>query len=400
VSPLNDQLSTIHYFMSNEYVQSNYEELDHVAQRFARQAELTAQMLQRLKQQSEALRNSWEGKAADAFSREMGTVLLPGVKRLHQAQVQARTTIQAIKQTMENAENEAAGLFRATPTGGGMGDGGMDAGAGTSNPGLMNASMTGGMGGGGMSNVVNAFMSTPAGGGSGAESFPASMGGGGLDNGGDSPSTDSSGSGGGGGGSDSATPTAEAGSTEGTTTGADAGGDTAATEPEATITFGANANQAIVSDHTRGVLNDILQTSNNDSATITSTARTVEDQARIMYGNIERQGVAEQKRLYGVNGDKVIDAYVAAKAEGLGEMEIRARMVEKINELGPTNVSKHLADPAVLNVIDVSPNSIANREEFEAAVRADPRVSKFLTPSDGDPAYHIEIPQPQNDSEE
>ena len=112
-----------------------------------------------------------------------------------------------------------------------------------------------------------------------------------------------------------------------------------------------------------------------------------------MYGNIESQGVAEQKRLYGRYGDQVIDAYVAAKAEGKSEMEIRAAMVAKINELGPTNVSKHLADPNVLNVIDVSPNSIADREAFEAAVRADPRVSKFLTPSDGDPAYHIEIPQ-------
>jgi hypothetical protein len=171
------------------------------------------------------------------------------------------------------------------------------------------------------------------------------------------------------------------------------------TQTPATITFGANANQAIVSEHTRGVLSDILNTSDNSSATITSTARTVDDQARIMYGNIESQGVAEQKRLYGRFGDQVIDTYVAAKAEGKTEMEIRALMVAKINELGPGNVSKHLADPAVLNVIDVSPNSITNREEFEAAVRADPRVSRFLTPSDGDPAYHIEIPQPQNESE-
>lgn len=368
--------------MGNEYVQSNYEELEQVAQRFGKQAELTAQLFQRLKQQSETLRRSWEGKAADAFSREMGSVLLPGIKRLQEAQAEARATVQAIKAKMASAESEAAGLFRATATNGGTGGG---------DSGVIPAGMTGGM-----ATPINAFMGNSAG--SGVGTFPSSMGGGGLDNGGDSGSADVTGGGGGGGGSDAGA-TAEAAATEAGSTASE--GDTAAegegtATEQATITFGANANQAIVSEHTRTVLNDILQASGNDSATITSTARTVEDQARIMYGNIERQGVDEQKRLYGKNGDKVIDAYVAAKAEGLGEMEIRARMVAKINELGPTNVSKHLADPAVLNVIDVSPNSISDREAFEAAVRADPRVSKFLTPGDGDPAYHIEIPQNGN----
>jgi WXG100 family type VII secretion target len=379
--------------MSNEYVQSNYEALDTIAQRFGKQAELTAQMLQRLKQQSEKLRSTWEGRAADAFTREMTTVLLPGVKRLHQAHVQARATVLAIKQTMETAESEAAGLFRGTSDGGSSGggfsgamvDGVANTGGGFSSTvadgaggsggfgGAIPASMGGGGAGGGFSNAV--FDGATDGGMGGtfvrAASFTTpegGMGGGGLENG--------SGDGGGGDTSTDAT-------------------STTTTQNEPTITFGARANQDVVSEHSRGVLSDILEESGNSSATITSTARTVEDQARIMYGNIERDGVAEQKRLYGSNGDKVIDAYVAAKAEGLDEMGIRTRMVEKINELGPTNVSKHLADPNVLNVIDVSPNSIADREAFEAAVRADPRVSKFLTPSDGDPAYHIEIPQPQ-----
>lgn len=366
--------------MSNEYVQSNYEDLDRIAQRFDKQAELTAQMLQQLKQKSERLRSTWQGKAADAFTREMGTVLLPGVKRLHQAHVQARTTVLAIRKTMEAAEHEAAGLFRSTGTEGaanGDGFGGAISEGGTTPGNGFSGALAGGASGteGGFSNAVFSDTTDSGTGGTfvraaamGTDMPSEGMGGGGLENGGGA---------------------GDSGATEATAP-------TTADEP--TITFGTRANQDVVSTHTRDVLSDILQESGNSSATITSTARTVEDQARIMYGNIERDGVAEQKRLYGVNGDKVIDAYVAAKAEGLDEMGIRARMVAKINELGPTNVSKHLADPNVLNVIDVSPASIADREAFEAAVRADPRVSKFLTPGDGDPAYHIEIPQPQDAS--
>jgi len=339
--------------MSTEYVQSNYEELDKVAQRFAKQAEVTAQLVQRLKQQSEALRKSWEGTAADAFTREMGTVLLPGVKRLHQAQVQAQNTIQAISRTMEQAESEAAALFRSTPNG-----------VGSAEAGASINSETDGTGRNGNGSTI--ATSAPSGTGDSSNAFAAAamrgMGGGGLANGGATPVM--------------------------------ANAQAAQTKAPA-ITFGTNANQAGVSTHSRGVLNDLLQKSKNSSATITSTARTVQDQARIMYGNIESQGVATQKKLYGPNGDKVIDVYVKGKAEGKSQSEIRALMVAKINALGPTNVSKHLADPAVLNVIDISPNSIKNRAAFEAAVRADPRVSKFLTPSDGDPAYHIEIPQPK-----
>ncbi len=356
--------------MSNEYVQSNYEELEQVAGRFAKQAELTEQLLQRLKQKSETLRTSWAGTAADAFHREMGTVLLPGVQRLQQAQVQAHRTIKSIQQTMNQAETEAAALFRATPGGSGGAGGAFVQGAMAASGGAGGAFAGGAANGGAVHTIKAAFTGgaedtvnsgvSPTGAGNSAME---GMGGGGLNNGDGDTQVNS-----------------------------------AAQTNTASLTFGKNASQAGVSAHSRTVLNDILNNSKNSSATITSTARTVEDQARIMYGNIESQGVAKQKQLYGPNGDKVIDVYVKGKAAGKSQMEIRALMVAKINALGPTNVSKHLADPSVLNVVDISPTSIKNRAAFEAAVRADPRVSKFLTPGDGDPAYHIEIPQPQNGS--
>jgi hypothetical protein len=40
----------------------------------------------------------------------------------------------------------------------------------------------------------------------------------------------------------------------------------------------------------------------------------------------------------------------------------------------------------------VAPSSIAKKAAFEKAVKADRRVSKFITPP-LDPGYHLEIPQ-------
>lgn len=164
---------------------------------------------------------------------------------------------------------------------------------------------------------------------------------------------------------------------------------------EGTLNFGADADQGAVSDHSRQVLRDIMKAAKLDSVTITSTARTPHRQALAMFENIESNGVASQKALYGPNGDKVIDVYVAEHAAGKSQAEIITAMEAKINELGPGNVSRHLADPSTMNVIDIAPSQIADKPAFEAAVAEDSRVSKFLKPPN-DPAYHLEIPQPKN----
>ena len=74
-------------------------------------------------------------------------------------------------------------------------------------------------------------------------------------------------------------------------------------------------------------------------------------------------------------------------------------MENKINELGPGNVSHHCSDPNEVNVIDIDPKSIKNPSEFESKVREHIDI-RLLTPKDKDPAYHLEIPQPiKNDIE-
>jgi hypothetical protein len=150
-----------------------------------------------------------------------------------------------------------------------------------------------------------------------------------------------------------------------------------------------------VSAYSKKVLEEIMQKSGVPKITVTSTARTASEQARIMYENIERHGLDHQKKLYGPYGDKVIDVYPSLKKQGKTKAEIISGMTAKISSLGPSKVSRHAGDPNKLNVVDIAPSSInlALRKKFENAVKGDSRVSKFLGPP-GDPAYHIEIPQP------
>ena len=164
-----------------------------------------------------------------------------------------------------------------------------------------------------------------------------------------------------------------------------------------TINFGPNANQSVVSTHSKTILTEILNHAGLDECSITSTSRTPADQARVMFNNLEAHGVAAQKALYAAAGDQVIDVYSARKAEGKTAAQIKSAMEVKINAIGPDKVSHHCADPAKLNVVDISPLSIANKHAFENAVnvaRNSGKVSRFITPNNGDPAYHIEIPQP------
>jgi hypothetical protein len=172
-----------------------------------------------------------------------------------------------------------------------------------------------------------------------------------------------------------------------------AGGAAAPVAGEGTITFGDDAKQDVVSDHSRKVLQDIMKAAKLDNLTITSTERTPHSQAVAMFDNIQSDGVAGQKDLYGSLGDKVIDVYVAQQAAGKSKDEIISAMAAKINELGPGNLSHHLGDQSVLNVIDIAPSSIPDKAAFEKAVEAETRVLKFIKPPK-DPSYHLEIPQP------
>jgi hypothetical protein len=158
------------------------------------------------------------------------------------------------------------------------------------------------------------------------------------------------------------------------------------------IVFGPNAKSSDVSEYSLGVLQDVMAAANVAKLTISSTQRSPTDQARVMFNNLETQGVAAQRKLYKPPGQAVIDVYVAGKAANESDDDIKAGMTEKILELGPETVSHHAADPKVLNVFDVAPSSVSDVDAFQTAAKADSRVSKFLTPPN-DPGLHFEIPQ-------
>ncbi len=167
-------------------------------------------------------------------------------------------------------------------------------------------------------------------------------------------------------------------------------------DEEPIVTFGPDAKPSDVSNYSLGVLKDIMKKAGVKSAIVSSTARDSTNQARVMYDNLvgpgRTQGVDEQRKLYGKEGDKVIDLFVKLQAENKNSTEIKDAMKQKIDEIGPAKVSKHAADPGTLNVFDVVPSSISNKEKFKTSAKSDSRVTRFLTPDDGDPGFHFEIP--------
>lgn len=163
------------------------------------------------------------------------------------------------------------------------------------------------------------------------------------------------------------------------------------------INFVPSADASVVSEHSRQVLRDVLADAGLDSCVVTSTVRSPARQAKAMYTNIELTSIARQLALYGDAGDEVIREYQRLKPLGHGQKAILGAMENKINALGPGNVSRHCADPTTLNVIDIAPSSIASSQDFLDALgraRDAELISRFFSPANGDPAFHVEIPQP------
>jgi uncharacterized protein RhaS with RHS repeats len=155
---------------------------------------------------------------------------------------------------------------------------------------------------------------------------------------------------------------------------------------ELKINYSSSANKNTVSDYTTSVLVDVMNQSGESSIQINSTARSVEDQVRVMGDMVKSRGMDAQKKMYAAAGDKVLDKYPD-----------RAAMLETAKAVGPSNVSKHCADLNIMNVVDVSPvnGGINNAKQFSSNAQGNPSVSRVLSPWTPtiDPAIHIEIPQ-------
>jgi hypothetical protein len=163
--------------------------------------------------------------------------------------------------------------------------------------------------------------------------------------------------------------------------------------PAVTVTYGPHARP--LAPHQEAKVRALLSAAGAASATITSTQRTPADQARIMFDNVERRGVTQQRALYAAPGREVVDLCASLKAKGMPRPQVIAAMEQRIREVGPARVSRHCATGNDI-VVDIAPGSVKGRRAFEAAVeaaQAEGQVRAFLHPRNStDPAYHIEIP--------
>lgn len=141
-------------------------------------------------------------------------------------------------------------------------------------------------------------------------------------------------------------------------------------------------------------LHQILRTSRVTTAVISSTERTPEHQARVMY-DLAKEDLAGAKDLYCDEGDIVLERYNNKKprAEVLADMLAELlRQLPKARERGCLN---HVENDAVY-AVDIASSSVPE-EAFAALVRAgkkavkDGKVVRFLYPPSDKRAFHFEF---------
>lgn len=150
---------------------------------------------------------------------------------------------------------------------------------------------------------------------------------------------------------------------------------------------GASAKESALSEKTKNILREVGEASGNYYIAITSTARTPYDQARIMYDNC-KSDLAEQRRTYAAPGQKVIDVYVNNKSKPRDT--VIKLMEQKINDLGPSSVSKHLANPEVLNTLDISYGNLKDKTKFWNEMKKRSELDDILKENN---CYHVQIKQ-------
>lgn len=162
---------------------------------------------------------------------------------------------------------------------------------------------------------------------------------------------------------------------------------------------GSFKNISNITNHSAVTISNSMRESEIGEVIVTSTQRSPRRQAEIMYENISKKGIAQQYKLYGKNGDKVIEVYEEKGPDwNCTKEETIGFMTEKIYELGPGNVSRHVSDPSKLNVIDISTHNLGDSgKDFHNALNENQSISKLLTPYNStDHVFHIEIPQIKN----
>lgn len=152
-----------------------------------------------------------------------------------------------------------------------------------------------------------------------------------------------------------------------------------------------------ISDEATHALASVLTTAKVSGCIITSTTRTSTQQAKAMYGFITAYGVDAARKLYGSEGNKVVDVYVAQTKTNRDETAILAAMDAEIKKVLPEAIkNNHLmhVDRPDYDVFDVSLDSIPSdkRGDFIAAAKASGLFHRVLGPQEGEQScYHFEF---------
>lgn len=165
------------------------------------------------------------------------------------------------------------------------------------------------------------------------------------------------------------------------------------TPDQVSVTFKAGVDRSDITDYALQVLREICSRACVWSVVISSGVRSAEAQVDSMYKNLDHHGVLAERGLYGSGGNKVIDEYVAGKADRLSESEIKARMIQMVHQ--HADELHHVQRRPGLSVFDVSPSSVQESAKMRLyrEIRDDPRVERsFFPPKDR--GIHFEIPSP------
>jgi len=93
--------------MAAPVVQSDYEGLEQIAQRFNQQADVVSQLIQSVKSAMDPLQSSWLGDAQVAFFNEMESDVSPATQRLQELFAESAAKTAEIARILEDAEEEA-----------------------------------------------------------------------------------------------------------------------------------------------------------------------------------------------------------------------------------------------------------------------------------------------------
>ena len=140
------------------------------------------------------------------------------------------------------------------------------------------------------------------------------------------------------------------------------------------------------------LLEEILASAGLKTCYVTSIARTPREQAVAMLDNCIKTDVETQENIYLPAGDavlKVVEDNWYLTATNSGKQKLIDLMTNKINDVGPENVSHHcLGEDAPIWVCDISQQSIQNHQQFQDACKKHKQFKKLLVENT---VFHLEL---------